>query len=114
MTYAEQLKDPRWQRLRLKIFARDKWKCRVCKCGDKTLAVHHLFYNPSGKAWEIDKKWLITVCEDCHENLEKEKGKPLELADHDYIRMYKRYNKDRNSIHKSSLWLHSPFLVNQY
>jgi 5-methylcytosine-specific restriction endonuclease McrA len=93
MNYQEQLKDVRWQKLRLKIMARDKWKCRVCKRGDKTLAVHHLFYNPSGMAWDIDKKWLVTVCEGCHKFLEDTKyGKPV-FTDKDYRRMYNRIKR---------------------
>jgi len=72
MSYAEKLKDPRWQKVRLKILSRDKWKCRMCKCADKMLSVHHLFYY--GNPWDMDKKWLITV---------------------DYERIYRRLNKNR-------------------
>lgn len=67
MTYKEQLKDPRWQRIQSEIRQRDNYKCRLC--GDTTtfLHVHHVYYQPNLKAWEYDKESLITLCESCHE-----------------------------------------------
>ncbi len=44
MTYAEQLKDPRWQKRRLEILQRDEWRClcglRVVTRIMKALGVH--------------------------------------------------------------------------
>jgi len=65
-TYAEKLKDPRWQKKRLKILERDNWKCRECGATDKTLHVHHTQYK--GDPWEIEDVKLKTLCCDCHEN----------------------------------------------
>jgi len=28
--YSKKLKDPRWQKKRLKIFKSDKFKCKIC------------------------------------------------------------------------------------
>lgn len=67
MTYKSKLKDPRWQKKRLEIFNRDKWMCRHCSCEDKTLHVHHKEYIKDLDPWEYDNKYLITLCEDCHE-----------------------------------------------
>jgi hypothetical protein len=63
-TYAEKLKDPRWQRLRLEIMQRDKFECRLCGDAETTLNIHHLSYfkNP----WDCPPEQLITLCEDCH------------------------------------------------
>ena len=92
MTYAEQLKDKRWQKLRLKVMSRDKWICRVCKNDDKNmLSVHHLFY--CGAPWEIDKKWLVTVCDTCHKKLEADKYKPVEYTEKDLKRLLKTHYK---------------------
>lgn len=68
MTYAEKLKDPRWQKIRLKIFERDNWQC--CKCSDKeqTLHVHHLKYH--GNPWDAPIENLITLCSECHTIIE--------------------------------------------
>lgn len=64
-TYAEKLKDPRWQKKRLQIFERDQWKCTCCADTETTLNVHHKKYigeNP----WDTPEEFLITVCEKCH------------------------------------------------
>lgn len=66
MTYAEKLKDPRWQKKRLKIMQRDKFECWYCGDKESTLHVHHEEYigdNP----WDTPNKHLLTLCEDCHE-----------------------------------------------
>lgn len=67
MTYKDQLKDPRWQKMQSFIRDRDKYKCQMC--GDTTtfLHVHHIYYQPKLKAWEYDPESLITLCEKCHE-----------------------------------------------
>ena len=64
MTYAEKLKDPRWQKKRLEIFNRDNWKCTKCGNDKITLAVHHESY--SGNPWEVSNDKLTTICEPCH------------------------------------------------
>lgn len=65
MTYAEKLKDPRWQKKRLGVLERAGWACEFC--GDKgtTLNVHHLEYyaNP----WEVEDESLQCLCAPCHE-----------------------------------------------
>lgn len=63
-TYAEKLRDPRWQRRRLEIMQRDGWACVFCGATDKTLAVHHFAY--TGEPWEARDDDLATACEDCH------------------------------------------------
>lgn len=65
-TYSEKLRDPRWQKKRLEIMQRDNFTCRWCCDTKKTLNVHHLKY--SGNPWEADTEYLITVCEECHQD----------------------------------------------
>jgi len=67
MNYFEKLKDPRWQKKRLKVFERDKWTCQMCGSKTKTLNVHHIEYRKGCEPWEYPLKTLITLCEDCHE-----------------------------------------------
>jgi hypothetical protein len=74
MTYAEQLKDPRWQKKRLEILERDKWTCIYCNDTETTLHVHHSEYS-KGYAWEAGSYYLRTVCEHCHKELEDAKKK---------------------------------------
>lgn len=70
--YSELLKDPRWQKKRLKVLERDSFTCQECGDTKKTLHVHHLKYNEN--PWEAKGEDLQTLCEDCH-NIEKQNNK---------------------------------------
>jgi len=67
-TYAEKLKDPRWQRRRLEILNRSDFTCEDPGCGTKTetLHVHHLDYLPNAEPWEYPDEYLMVLCESCH------------------------------------------------
>lgn len=67
-TYAELLKDPRWQKKRLEVMQRDNFTCQHCGAQDKELQVHHLIYHKDYKPWEYQSDELITLCSKCHEN----------------------------------------------
>lgn len=71
MTYAEKLKDPRWQKKRLEVLERDGWFCQQCGNNKTTLHVHHRVYRHKNDPWEYSNDELITLCEECHE-LEKD------------------------------------------
>lgn len=64
--YLEKLRDPRWQKMRLKIFERDEWACQICFDTETTLNVHHRFYEQGKEPWEYPGEALITLCEECH------------------------------------------------
>jgi 5-methylcytosine-specific restriction endonuclease McrA len=66
MTYAEKLKDPRWQKKRLEILDRDLWKCSACGDIWNTLNVHHKVYQPNIDPWAYKPELLVTLCDDCH------------------------------------------------
>jgi hypothetical protein len=74
MTYSEKLKDPRWQKKRLKVMERDGFKCRDCTNDGKTLHVHHCFYE-IGNPWDTDPEFLITLCKDCHDERHELEGR---------------------------------------
>lgn len=80
MTYREQLKDPRWQRMQSEVRTRDNFKCLLCGADDKFLHVHHLYYKPASKVWEYDKESLVTLCEDCHKDVHSSLPKIISLA----------------------------------
>lgn len=67
MSYAEDLKHPKWQRKRLEIMQRDEWQCTGCESDDKPLHVHHRRYIPGRKPWEYADEDLVTLCKDCHQ-----------------------------------------------
>ena len=63
--YSEKLKDPRWQKKRLKIFNRDNFTCVECGDTETTLHIHHKEYKDS-EIWDYPNESLITLCENCH------------------------------------------------
>ncbi len=66
-TYLEKLRDPRWQKKRLKILDRDNFTCQLCDSKDKTLHVHHKYSYYGDDPWDYEDYSLITLCEKCHE-----------------------------------------------
>lgn len=67
LSYFEKLKHPKWQKKRLEIMNRDNFKCRCCLHSEKTLNVHHIFYDKKYKnPWDYPNELLVTMCEDCH------------------------------------------------
>jgi hypothetical protein len=82
-TYAEKLRDPRWQKMRLKILERDKFMCQHCLDTTKTLHVHHLVYINGRDPWEYPESHLVTLCCDCHEEA------PYSLAKYEAIILHR-------------------------
>ena len=66
MTYAEKLKDPRWQKKRLRVLERDEWSCQICGDSESPLHVHHFIYEKGKDPWEAHDDMLTTLCESCH------------------------------------------------
>lgn len=67
--YADKLRDPRWQQVRLKVMERDEWKCVWCGCKTETLNVHHGAYQRGLAPWEYPPDHLWTLCHSCHEKV---------------------------------------------
>lgn len=65
-SYYEMLKDPRWQRRRLEIMQRAEFKCEHCGNEEKTLNIHHAYYEKGLAPWEYPDESLHCLCEDCH------------------------------------------------
>lgn len=70
MSYADKLKDPRWQRRRLEVLKAADFACESCGDKDNTLHVHHPYYAKGKQPWEYDN--LVCLCERCHSNVERE------------------------------------------
>jgi hypothetical protein len=120
-TYIELLKHPEWQKMRLKILERDKFKCRYCLDKETTLHVHHMYYtnHPDGerlKPWEYHPDSLITLCEKCHSNVDKfdwqrafcdlgiEPGRLLEIALY-YKYQLNKLNTENPALGYNFFWL---------
>lgn len=67
MTYSEKLRDPQWQKKRLKILERDSFTCQFCEDTKSPLDVHHKFYLGFHRdPWDYPDSFLITLCSKCH------------------------------------------------
>jgi hypothetical protein len=67
--WSSAFRDSRWQKLRLRVMERDKWRCKACGKGDGdgvVLNVHHAYYTAGTSPWEYPLDSLVTYCEDCH------------------------------------------------
>jgi len=65
-TYSEKLRDPRWQKLRLKVLERDDWTCQSCHDTTSPLNVHHKEYGTGKEPWDYAIDNFVTLCDACH------------------------------------------------
>ena len=88
-TYAEKLKDPRWQKKRLEILEAANWKCQSAACqsgSEATLHVHHKVYIKGKQPWEYDDWAYKSLCEDCHKYAQQKMDLAYQfLAKHDLL-----------------------------
>ena len=70
-TYAELLKDPRWQKKRLKLLSKANFQCDECGDEKSSLHVHHKRYDSGSKPWEYEDLVFIVLCESCHSHRHK-------------------------------------------
>lgn len=63
--YAEKLRDPKWQKVRLEVFGRDNFRCVICGNEKLELHVHHKFYD-GRDPWDYELSALETLCKLCH------------------------------------------------
>ena len=68
LSYAETLKDQRWEDKRMHILRRDNNCCKLCGSYEN-LHVHHILYEEDTDPWDYDENYLITVCEFCHNRI---------------------------------------------
>jgi hypothetical protein len=68
MSYADLLKDRRWQKKRLEVLEASGWECQSCGSSDDAvqLHVHHRRYRRGAKPWEYGLDELEALCETCH------------------------------------------------
>lgn len=73
-SYADPLKDPRWQRKRLEVLQREGWKCEGCGDHTSTLHVHHRQYLKSRNPWDYPDDLLQVLCETCHSRISERRA----------------------------------------
>jgi hypothetical protein len=93
-SYYELLKDPRWQKKRLDKLNAANFECEDCGSGEKTLHIHHSYYESKKMPWEYPDDSLHVLCEDCHSKagarntaLKRMLGQ-IDLYDEDDLRGY--------------------------
>lgn len=73
MNYSEKLKDPRWQKKRLKVMEYANWRCQICGTKDNTLHCHHSYYTRGKQPWQYPDGAIICICQRCHEKIHGKK-----------------------------------------
>lgn len=71
--YSELLRDPRWQKMRLKKLESAEWCCQICYDSETMLSVHHKRYVKGRMPWEYPEHELVVLCQPCHESEHEEK-----------------------------------------
>lgn len=110
MTYSEKLKDPRWQKKRLEVLSKARFKCKWCKDDKETLHVHHIEYSKGNSPWEYDLTNFLCLCETCH--LLAEQVKPyhpssvlkLESLDKLSINLYAEFYNSNQGYRYVEFW----------
>jgi hypothetical protein len=54
MSYADLLKDPRWQKKRLEVLESNGWACEACGSATKTLHVHCALAKEESDAMDVE------------------------------------------------------------
>jgi len=66
-SYADKLRDPRWQKKRLEVLNRFGWACDDCGAADEELHVHHRYYEKGVEPWGYEDDCYQALCKTCHE-----------------------------------------------
>jgi hypothetical protein len=90
-TYAEKLKHPKWQKKRLEILNRDRFKCTACHSDDIELHIHHKTYLRGREPWQYENDNLVTLCKFCHRITELLKEELIEVLIYDIGEKYQVY-----------------------
>jgi len=80
-SYAEKLKDPKWQKKRLEILQRDEFTCQSCFDTKNELHVHHKLYKAGRDPWDYADSELVTLCKGCHKKVSDLSAKIGSLLD---------------------------------
>jgi hypothetical protein len=65
-SYYELLQHPNWQRKRLVLLEQAGWRCTYCDADDRSLHIHHTYYEKGLAPWEYPDESLEVLCEPCH------------------------------------------------
>jgi len=66
MSYADMLKDPRWEERRKKVLAGANYRCEACNADNVLLHAHHKLYRMEWAPWDYPDEYYECLCESCH------------------------------------------------
>lgn len=69
LSYEKQLKTKEWKEKRRHIFETKGRKCSICGTTTEILQIHHVRYLSGRLAWEYKDKYLVVVCQHCHQKI---------------------------------------------
>lgn len=58
-----------YNKLRKKVFKRDKYTCQLCKKRKRKIEAHHIFKYSTYASLREEERNLITLCKDCHASI---------------------------------------------
>jgi hypothetical protein len=67
-SYQALLRDPMWQKKRLKILESKNFTCEMCNDNKTELHVHHKKYDEGINPWEYEDDNFMILCKHCHKN----------------------------------------------
>lgn len=102
--YSEKLRDPRWQKMRLKVMERDEFRCVICGDDASTLNVHHRWYEGGREPWDYPVESLVTLCESCHE----QEGNNRRWAEEKLLAVIKQKYFAHDLVQMEKIFLHMP------
>ena len=79
-SFSNAYSDPRWQKLRLRVFERDNYTCQFCGNTSIQQHAHHKWYRDGLLAYQYELKELITLCSICHQKTHDIQEKELKKA----------------------------------
>lgn len=67
MSYAEDIKHPRWQERRLRVLEGAGFSCQRCGSNERQLHAHHKVYLRGHRLWDYPDAPLECLCDKCHD-----------------------------------------------
>ena len=79
MTYAQQLRHPKWEQRRLQVIEKAGSRCECCgnfgindgETSEVRFEIHHGYYTPGLMAWEYPDDVLYCLCPECHKDVQE-------------------------------------------
>lgn len=112
-SYKKLLKDPRWQKKRLKVLERAGWACERCGDTRTELHVHHTFYDGSNP-WEYPESSLSCLCKPCHDREHEEENQKFKYEKKESVEKCIAKDKSIKKKIRVNIWKRTHSLTQPY